>query len=44
VALKILRYPDPRLKQESLPVEKIDDALRDFIAELELTCAPALAG
>ncbi|HEY5790048.1 MAG TPA: peptide deformylase [Gammaproteobacteria bacterium] len=35
--LEILTYPDPRLKQESLPVEVVDDALRAFVAELEAT-------
>ncbi len=35
--LDILVYPDPRLKQKSLPVEKIDDSVRSFIADLEET-------
>jgi peptide deformylase len=35
--LRILEYPDPRLKQESTPVEHFDDALRDFIRDLEET-------
>ena len=35
--LKILEVPDPRLKEISKPVETIDDALRDFIADLEET-------
>lgn len=35
--LEILTYPDERLKQESLPVEQVDDALRAFIADLEET-------
>lgn len=33
--LKILTYPDPRLKQVAEPVEHFDDELRAFIAELE---------
>ncbi|ALP52861.1 peptide deformylase [Candidatus Tenderia electrophaga] len=35
--LEILKYPDPRLKQSSTPVETFDDCLREFIAELERT-------
>lgn len=35
--LEILKYPDPRLKSESEPVTDFDDALRDFIADLEQT-------
>jgi peptide deformylase len=35
--LEILTYPDERLKQESTPVEQVDDELRAFIAELEQT-------
>jgi peptide deformylase len=35
--LEILTYPDPRLKQESEPVERFDDELRAFVAELEET-------
>ncbi len=35
--LEILVYPDPRLKQVSTPVEKFDDSLRNFIADLEET-------
>jgi peptide deformylase len=35
--LEILSYPDERLKQESTPVNGIDDALRAFIADLEET-------
>lgn len=35
--LEILTYPDARLKQESLPVERFDAALRAFIADLEET-------
>jgi peptide deformylase len=44
--LEILTIPDPRLKQESLPVERFDDELRAFIADLEETRAagPAAVG
>lgn len=35
--LKVLTYPDPRLKQKSNPVAVVDDALRSFIADLEET-------
>ena len=43
--LEILTYPDERLKQESLPVEKFDDELRAFIVDLEETmCAGRLFG
>jgi peptide deformylase len=35
--LEILTYPDERLKQESTPVEQVDDALRAFITDLEET-------
>jgi len=35
--LDILKYPDERLKQESVEVEKIDDDLKAFIADLEET-------
>jgi peptide deformylase len=35
--LEILRLPDPRLKEESLPVERFDDELHRFIADLEET-------
>lgn len=35
--LEILKYPDPRLKQVSRPVEHFDDALRAFIRDLEET-------
>lgn len=35
--LEILTYPDEQLKQESSPVEQVDDALRAFIADLEET-------
>jgi len=35
--LEILTYPDPRLKQESAPVEHFDAEFRAFIADLEET-------
>ncbi len=35
--LEILTYPDERLKQASQSVERIDDALRAFVADLEET-------
>ncbi|GAB0149811.1 peptide deformylase [Marichromatium sp. PS1] len=35
--LDILKLPDPRLKQVSIPVEHFDAALRDFVADLEET-------
>ena len=35
--LEILAYPDPRLKQVSVPVDAVDDALRAFVADLEET-------
>lgn len=35
--LDILTIPDERLKQESLAVERFDDELRSFIADLEET-------
>ena len=35
--LDILTYPDERLKQPSVPVERFDDALRRFVADLEET-------
>jgi peptide deformylase len=38
--LEILTYPDPRLEQIAQPVERFDDALRAFVADLEETrCA-----
>lgn len=36
-SLEILTYPDERLKQESQPVERFDDELRAFLADLEAT-------
>jgi len=35
--LEILTYPDPRLKQESVPVTHFTDELRAFIQDLEET-------
>ncbi len=35
--LQILQYPDPRLKQVSIPVETFSAELRDFIQTLETT-------
>lgn len=35
--LDILKYPDERLKQESVEVEQIDEALKAFIVDLEET-------
>jgi len=37
VSLHIIKYPDERLKQISLPVENFDTELQDFVAELEKT-------
>lgn len=42
--LEILTIPDSRLKQESLPVEVFDDALRAFIQDLEETMRSAPGG
>lgn len=44
--LEILKLPDERLKQVSEPVESFDQALRDFIADLEETrqAGPAAVG
>jgi peptide deformylase len=35
--LEILKYPDPRLKNESKPVTEFDSKLHDFIADLDET-------
>jgi len=35
--LDILKYPDPQLKQDSIPVDAITDEIRSFIADLEET-------
>ncbi len=32
--LVILEYPDPRLRKKAAPVDRIDDALRQFIGDL----------
>lgn len=32
--LKILEFPDPRLRTKATPVAVVDDALREFIADL----------
>ncbi len=32
--LKILEFPDPRLRQKALPVEAVDDALRNLIDDM----------
>lgn len=37
MSLDIIQYPDQRLKQVSTPVEVFDEALQDFVAELENT-------
>lgn len=44
--LEILRIPDPRLKQVSEPVERFDEELRAFLADLEETrqAGPAAVG
>lgn len=44
--LTILTLPDPRLEQVSAPVERFDDELRAFIADLEETrqAGPAAVG
>jgi peptide deformylase len=35
--LEILKYPDERLKQVSIPVEQFGDELQSFVAELDET-------
>jgi peptide deformylase len=44
--LPILRFPDERLKLTSEPVERFDETLRDFVADLEETrvAGPAAVG
>lgn len=32
--LTILEFPDPRLRTKAVPVERVDDALRDFIGSM----------
>ena len=43
-ALSVLIFPDERLKQPAQPVEYFDDALRDFINDLEQTMRAGPAG
>ena len=42
--LEVLTIPDPRLKQESEPVEQFDKKLRDFISDLEETMRSSPGG
>jgi peptide deformylase len=42
--LEVLTIPDPRLKQESRPVERFDSSLRDFIHDLERTMRSSPGG
>jgi peptide deformylase len=42
--LEILTIPDPRLKQESVPVERFDEELRAFILDLEETMRASPGG
>ncbi len=44
--LPVLTYPDPRLKRVAEPVERFDDELRAFVADLECTmeAGPAAVG
>jgi peptide deformylase len=44
--LEILHYPDPRLKQVSVPVTRFDEALHRFLVDLEETmrAAPGCVG
>ena len=42
--LEVLTVPDSRLKQLSQPVKQFDDALRDFIADLEQTMRASPGG
>jgi peptide deformylase len=44
--LEVLQYPDPRLKQVSVPVTVFDAALHAFLADLEATmrAAPGSVG
>lgn len=37
MSLEIIKYPDERLKQVSIPVEGFDSELQGFVAELEET-------
>ncbi|MEK7990521.1 MAG: peptide deformylase [Thiotrichaceae bacterium] len=42
--LEILKYPDPRLKNESEPVTEFNGKLDDFIADLDETMNASLGG
>jgi len=42
--LEVLTIPDPRLKQESEPVEQFDASLRDFVHNLEETMRSSPGG
>ncbi|WP_455202843.1 peptide deformylase [Kaarinaea lacus] len=42
--LEVLTIPDPRLKQESEPVERFDESLRDFVNDLEETMRSSPGG
>lgn len=44
--LEIIRWPDPRLRQPSLPVKEFDEELKTFIRDLEDTrrAGPAAVG
>lgn len=42
--LEVLTIPDPRLKQESEPVEQFDASLRDFVNDLEATMRSSPGG
>ncbi len=42
--LKILTYPDPRLKQISKPVNLFDEEIREFISDLEETMLASPGG
>ncbi len=32
--LNILHYPDPRLREKALPVEKVDSAIKQFVSDM----------
>jgi len=32
--LNILHYPDPRLRQKALPVEKVDNEIKQFVSDM----------
>lgn len=42
--LEVLTIPDPRLKQESEPVEQFDASLREFVNDLEQTMRASPGG